>query len=50
MAEELKATHAALLEQVRGIMEALSQMNETEREELLTKAETIFSALEGMKV
>jgi hypothetical protein len=50
MNDELKATHADLLDQVRGIMEALSQLTDPEREELLAKAEALVTGLEGMKV
>ena len=50
MNDDLQATHAELLGQVRGIMEALSQMTEPERDELLAQAEALVANLEGMKV
>ena len=50
MNDELKATHADLLDQVRGVMEALSKLSDPEREELLAKAETLIGDLEAMKV
>ena len=50
MTDDLKATHDDLLDQVKGIMEAVSNMSAPEREELLAKATEIINSLEGMKI